>query len=77
MAKVFEAMYHGRCAVCDDEINEGDEVTYDDDELVHVECASVPDLTIIHRRSIVDPGPRAVHHRPTTEGPGNPPQTFF
>lgn len=52
MAKVFEAAYPGRCAACDDEINEGDEVTYDDNELVHVECADnvQEELTLIRKR---------------------------
>lgn len=35
----FEARYRGKCAACGDRIEEGDEVTYDDDdELIHDEC---------------------------------------
>jgi hypothetical protein len=45
----FEARYHGHCPACDDHIHAGDAVTYDDDEVVHVTCATefrqrVPDL---------------------------------
>ncbi len=35
----FEARYHGRCGLCDGDIEPGDLVVYEDDELVHAECA--------------------------------------
>jgi hypothetical protein len=41
---VFLAQYHGRCPACGDEIDPGDEVTYNrDDELVHDDCDDEPD----------------------------------
>lgn len=42
MSAVFDARYPGRCASCDGRINEGDQVTYVDDELVHTECTDDP-----------------------------------
>lgn len=39
----FTAKYPGRCAACDERIDEGDRVKYDDDELVHTAC-EVPSL---------------------------------
>lgn len=38
----FEAKYPGRCAECDDRIEPGEQVTYSDDELVHVACDREP-----------------------------------
>lgn len=35
---VFEARYPGRCPQCGERIEPGDEVTYNDDEVVHAEC---------------------------------------
>lgn len=35
----FAASYEGTCSVCDDEILVGDRCTYEDDELVHYDCA--------------------------------------
>jgi hypothetical protein len=37
---VFEARYPGHCYLCDDHIDPGDTVRYDDDELVHNKCAT-------------------------------------
>ena len=34
----FRAKYSGRCGACDDRINPGDDVRYDDDQLVHDVC---------------------------------------
>jgi hypothetical protein len=34
----FEAKYHGRCGICDDKIELGDECHYVDDEVCHIEC---------------------------------------
>lgn len=34
----FSARYAGRCGNCDNRIEPGDEVRYDDDELVHDQC---------------------------------------
>lgn len=39
MAKTFTAKYEGHCYNCGDPIEPGDDVTYDDDEIVHAECA--------------------------------------
>lgn len=39
----FAAKYPGRCAACDERINEGDQITYSDDEAVHANC-EVPSL---------------------------------
>lgn len=33
----------GRCAICDERIYPGDEVDYEDDELVHAECVEEDD----------------------------------
>ena len=38
----FEARYRSRCPLCEDRIEPGDQVTYADDELVHVACESEP-----------------------------------
>ena len=38
----FEARYPARCPLCEDRIGPGDQVTYADDELVHVACESEP-----------------------------------
>lgn len=44
MSRPFVARYDGWCAAsCGDPILEGDEVIYEDDELVHVECSSYDD----------------------------------
>ena len=34
----FTAQYPGRCGICDEPIDEGDLVAYDDDELCHQAC---------------------------------------
>ena len=34
----FEAKFTGRCSDCGERIQVGDQVTYADDELVHLEC---------------------------------------
>jgi hypothetical protein len=39
MATVFEARYHSTCGVCLEPIEPGDEVTWEDDEVVHEDCA--------------------------------------
>jgi hypothetical protein len=39
MSRPFEARYGGRCAAdCGEPIREGDQVVYEDDELVHADC---------------------------------------
>lgn len=46
MSRVFEAKYPGRCGECDRSISEGDDVTFEDDELIHAKCEglhSVPE----------------------------------
>lgn len=42
MPKVFTARYYGRCLVCDERIEPGDDVAYDDDDLVHEACHTDP-----------------------------------
>lgn len=42
---VFEARYPGHCHLCDDHIDPGDLVRYDDDEVVHNKCASAEAIT--------------------------------
>lgn len=37
-ARVFEARYGGRCALCPKPIDVGDDVTYVDDLVAHVAC---------------------------------------
>jgi hypothetical protein len=37
----FQAKYPGRCGSCDERIDVGDEVRYDDDELVHDRCKAL------------------------------------
>lgn len=34
----FEAKYNGWCSDCDDRIHVGDQVAYDEDKLIHLEC---------------------------------------
>lgn len=34
----FEARYPGRCGVCDERIQPGDQATYVEDEVAHVSC---------------------------------------
>ena len=34
----FEARYPGRCGVCDERIQPGDQATYVDDEIAHATC---------------------------------------
>lgn len=36
--RTFRARREGRCGICDEPIAEGDEVRYEDDELVHADC---------------------------------------
>lgn len=38
----FRARYPARCAVCDERIEVDDLVLYEDDELVHADCAEAP-----------------------------------
>ncbi|MEU9806243.1 hypothetical protein [Mycobacterium sp. NPDC050853] len=53
----FEAKYPGRCGSCDNKIHPGDDVHYEDDELVHDDCPGevggpievCPDCWCIHR----------------------------
>lgn len=57
---VFQAKYPGQCGRCDNRIQVGEHVHYDDDELIHVECAEdiglnnnvgtpCPDCWLIHK----------------------------
>jgi len=40
VARSFQARYSsGRCGICDEPIEEGEVVQYEDDELVHSACA--------------------------------------
>lgn len=41
--RTFQARYRGRCLACDDQIEPGDDVCYDEDDLVHAECADEDD----------------------------------
>jgi hypothetical protein len=41
-SRTFTAKYVGTCATCSDGFDVGDEVVFDDDELIHVECIEVP-----------------------------------
>lgn len=44
MSRPFEARFGGRCAAeCGEPIHEGDQVVYEDDELVHVDCVGKPE----------------------------------
>lgn len=40
----FSAKYPGRCGHCDNRIEPGQQVRYEDDELVHDDCVPTPDL---------------------------------
>jgi hypothetical protein len=40
MSRPFTANYPGTCAACLEPIDPGDEVVYEDDELVHEGCAT-------------------------------------
>lgn len=35
----FESKYPGRCGICDDDFDAGDEVAYSNDEVCHSVCA--------------------------------------
>lgn len=37
-SRAFPARYEGTCSSCSEHIDTGDEVMFDDDELVHVDC---------------------------------------
>lgn len=41
-APVFPARYPGRCWTCEEPIKVGQPVTYDEDQLVHADCDTVP-----------------------------------
>lgn len=53
----FQSRYPGRCGSCDNRINVGDEVCYEEDELVHDTCPDesgpigevCPECWCIHR----------------------------
>lgn len=50
----FRAMYDGVCAAaCENRIHLGDLVRYEDDQLVHDECAPKPDPIEVGAREIV------------------------
>jgi len=38
-SRPFDARWEGRCGICDDRIDVGDEVCYQDDEVCHYDCA--------------------------------------
>ncbi len=38
MSAIFDAKHRGRCGNCDEQIDIGDSVTYDEDEVVHIGC---------------------------------------
>jgi ribosomal protein L24E len=40
VTRPFAARYPGKCAYCSEPIEPGDEVVYDEDELVHHACTS-------------------------------------
>lgn len=39
-SRPFDAAYPGECAECGGYFDEGDEVMYEDDEVIHFECRS-------------------------------------
>ncbi len=39
MSRPFIAAFHGTCAACGEPIDPGDEVLYEDDDLIHEDCA--------------------------------------
>lgn len=40
MATVFDARFRSTCEECQDVINAGDEVVYEEGRVIHVECAT-------------------------------------
>lgn len=48
-SKVFAANYRGLCAACDDTIYPGDDVCYEDNELIHSECRAPVNLDVRSR----------------------------
>ena len=40
---VFSARRRDRCGICDEDIHEGDDATYVDDQICHAKCASEDD----------------------------------
>lgn len=46
----FEAKYPGRCVNCDNDIEVGDTLRWDDDVAVHAACKSAEELRIARER---------------------------
>ena len=42
--RAFTAKFEGHCLDCDGRINVGDQVQYDEDAVVHVDCDPIPDI---------------------------------
>lgn len=56
MSATFSARYDGVCAAaCGNRIHPGDRVRYEDDALVHDECAPKPDRLTIQPGEVVCP----------------------
>lgn len=49
MSAVFTALYRSQCVGCDNDVVPGDDVTWVDDQLVHLNCAGAAEAT--HRRA--------------------------
>lgn len=49
MTAVFTALYRSRCGGCDNDVRPGDDVTWVDDELVHLDCEGTAEAA--HRRA--------------------------
>ncbi|MBC7308266.1 MAG: hypothetical protein H5T80_15350 [Dietzia sp.] len=49
MSAAFTALYRSQCAVCDETILPGHDVTWVDDDLVHLECADI--ARVAHHRT--------------------------
>lgn len=64
--KVFEAKYRGICAVCDETIYPGDDVGYEDDELIHAGCAGNVPVNLDDAPAAPGVIVRAVKRRRTT-----------
>ena len=42
-SRPFEARYHSTCAACEEHIRPGEDVRYEDDQLVHDACTEKPE----------------------------------
>lgn len=52
MSRTFVARYPGRCDGCGERIHAGDEVKYDDQDVIHADC---DESTTVERPAVICP----------------------